>query len=482
MILALLLACAPDAPDLRAGAPEAWTDKYETACADGEVSYGIDVSYWQGTIDWDAVASTGIHFAIMRVSHGLGTYDTQFTANWAGSKEQDLVRGAYQYFDGYDDPTEQAQLLLDEMGELQEGDLPPVLDVETGDNEGIPTSTMTAAIREWMSVVEPAIGRKPMIYTGAYAWAEMTADADMSDYPLWTANWTEDCPLIPNNWSRWDFWQYSATGSVSGIGTDVDLDKFNGSPGDLRDWAVQGEDPEEPCSGTCLVAKDEETVVEEDASCACADGAVADATGHGGHAYTTTADQAVGSTTDGVTWNLRFAAAGDYAVSAWVPAMSGLTTSASFDVVHDGATQTVSVDTSTVADDWIPIGTFRFAASGTQTITLGDAYAHAADAGRTVAIDALRFSLTDEECTCEDGDVKEQACSDGGVRTRECVDCVWNSWSTCVERAKVIHEEDSCGGCATGGASGAWLAAFVGLLGATFRRSPSGSSSAGRRA
>jgi uncharacterized protein (TIGR03382 family) len=466
VLLLLALACAPDAPLSRDPAPAAFADKYGTACADGEVSYGIDVSYWQGTIDWDKVGATGLHFAIMRVSHGLGTYDTQFQTNWAKSKEQGLVRGAYQYFNGFDDPTEQAQLLLDEMGELQDGDLPPVLDVEEGDNEGIPASTMTAAIREWMAVVEGAIGRKPMIYTGAYAWDAMTDDADMSAYPLWTANWTDDCPYIPNPWDRWDFWQYSATGSISGISGDVDLDEFNGSPSALADWAVH---TEEECSGTCLVSADEETILEEDASCACPAGALGDAEGHGGHAYTTTADQPVGETEDGVSWALRFGGAGDYTLSAWVPALSGLVSSLSFDVVHDGSSQTVSVSVDGTADGWVEVGTFHFAGSGSQSVTLGDASNVGGDAGRTVPIDALRFTLVEESCTCDDGEIKTQECSDGSVRTRECVDCAWESWSPCVEQAKVLSGDDSCEGCAATGPTGSLLAGLTALL-ATLRR------------
>lgn len=454
-MLLLLLACAPAAPDGRDAACFAASERYGTACADGTVSYGIDVSYWQGTIDWPSAAATGLDFAIMRVSHGLGTYDTQFTANWANSKAQGLVRGAYQYFDGYDSPTEQAQLLLDEMGELQPGDLPPVLDVEQTDNEGIDAGTMAAEIQEWMDVVEPAIGRKPMIYTGAYAWDVMTGDADFSDHPLWTANWTDSCPYIPDGWSRWDFWQYSDTGSIDGIDAYVDLDQFNGSASALADWAVQEDEPES-CSGTCSVASDEETILEDDASCACPSGAVSDVDGHGGHAYATTADQAVGTTVDGVTWNLRFSAAGSYTVSAWVPGADGLVASPTWDVTHNGTVEHVTVDTSATDDDWVTIGTFDFGATGTQAITLGDAYSASTDAGRLVGIDALRFTLDQASCTCDEGTVQTQACSDGGTRTRECVSCVWEDWSTCVGAASVIsHDDEGCDGCAAnGGAAG----------------------------
>lgn len=470
----LLAGCAPDHPDgavsLRPGPDDRFAAKYASPCADGATVPGIDVSYWQSNIDWGGVAGDGVEFAIIRVSHGLGTYDSRFQDNWAGAQAHGVRRGVYQYFSGSDDPTAQAQLLLDEMGELQDGDLPPTLDVEGGDNEGIPVSQMNANIATWMDVVSSATGRTPMIYTGAYGWTDLTGDADFTDSPLWTANWEVECPLIPNPWTDWTFWQHSSTGSIGGISTGVDLDVFNGDAAALDAFAYH---PAPECSGTCTIAREGETVVEEDATCACAAGQLASTSGHGGHAYTVGADMAAPSVDDSVSWPLRFERAGTYDVWVYVPALNGLSAGAVVTVTHDGVTDLAPVDQSTVSDGWAYVGAFHFATAGTQSVVLGDAYDDATNAGATVAIDALRVTLADDgECECTDGDSEEQDCSDGTLRTRTCDACDWSAWSPCEGHASVVSPEGGCA-CAAGGEPaglGALLAGSVAMAGAVLRR------------
>lgn len=446
-----VLACAggPEAPRPLVDADLA---RYRQVCADGPVVEGIDVSYWQGTIDWDAVADDGITFAFIRVSHGLGTYDTQFERNWSEARRVGVRRGVYQYFDAHDDPTEQAELLLSEMGPLQDGDLPPVLDVEQGDNEGIEPAEMVADIETWMGVVEGELGVVPIIYTGAYGWTYLTDDADFSDHPLWTANWVDDCPLVPNPWDDWTFWQYSATGSVAGIDADVDRDRFNGDAAALDAWAWH---PDDECSGVCPVPATGETVVEEDDSCACVDGSPTAIDGHGGHAWATTAD---GGGEEGVSWPLSFERAGTYDVWAWVPTQAAPTTGAVWSVVHDGVEESVSVDQA-AAHEWSLLGSFHFAASGTQTLAVYDAYGDEQDYGRDIAMDAVRLVSLVGDCECDDGEVDEQACSDDGVRTRACEACEWSEWSACRGQAEVV-EPVGCA-CTTPGARAGWGALLV---------------------
>src|SRR5687768_1787101 len=91
----------------------------ETVCADGETVDGIDVSYWQGAIDWPAVAADGIEFAFIRASHGLGTVDTRYQENWAGARAAGIMRGTYQYFSPGEDVIAQADLMLEMMGPLE---------------------------------------------------------------------------------------------------------------------------------------------------------------------------------------------------------------------------------------------------------------------------------------------------------------------------------------------------------------------------
>lgn len=453
----LLAACTVVPPEPREFADPAFA-QYSRVCADnGELTQGIDVSYWQNTINWDAVAATGIDFAIMRVSHGLGTYDTKFQTNWSESRRVGLRHGVYQYFSGSDDPTAQAQLMLSEMGAMQDGDLPPTLDVEQGDNEGIPVAQMNANIQTWMDVVEGALGVTPIIYTGASAWGSMTGGADRRENPLWTANWTSECPYVPDPWTDWTFWQYSATGSISGISTNVDLDVFDGSPAQLDDWAYH---PLSECSGTCLVAQTGETVVEEDASCACGEGAITSIDGHDGHAYTTPVDQTAATLDDGVSWPLRFERGGTYDVSVWVPNAENLTSASVIEVLHDGVTDTVAADQTSVSAGWVFVGAFHFAANGTQSIRMGDGTDDAGNMGRTAAIDAISLTPSgDGDCACEGDEAETQDCSDETARTRDCDGCDWTGWSECTGTAQILAGE-GCG-CESGSGAGAAVALAV---------------------
>jgi lysozyme len=210
-------------------------------CAADETVEGIDVSYYQGTVDWSAVQRAGKVFAFARVSDGTAHPDSQFARNWPAMKAAGLIRGAYQFFRASVDPTAQANLLLSMLeaaGGLKPGDLPPVLDVETVDGQS--NATVVARMRTWLARVEQAIGRKPLIYTAAMM-STVLAD-HFSSYPLWVANYTTQCPLMPSGWTDWKFWQKSSTGSVAGITGNVDLDVFNGTLAELRAFALQPPD------------------------------------------------------------------------------------------------------------------------------------------------------------------------------------------------------------------------------------------------
>lgn len=208
----------------------------QTVCADGATLEGIDVSYYQGDIDWSAVAGD-VDFAISRVNHG-DFFDPEFEANWAESRQVGLIRGSYQYFDPGGDPVAQATTLIDAIGALEPGDLPPVIDVESTD--GLGPSAIAANVGTWIDLVEGALGRPPIIYTGSYFWNDNVGTDAFVDHPLWIAHYTTGCPNLPTVWPDWHFWQYTSTGSVAGIAGNVDRNLFNGSVEQLHDLAADG--------------------------------------------------------------------------------------------------------------------------------------------------------------------------------------------------------------------------------------------------
>ena len=203
-----LAGCANEGPPIGAA------EQAVVVCAEGESLFGIDVSHWQATVDWDTVAADGVEYAFIRVSDGVGTADREFERNWPEARRVGILRGVYQFFRVNQDPIEQADLLLTAMGALEEDDLPPVLDIETLD--GLPASTAHSRMRAWLSYVESATGRTPIIYTGFYFWRDTLGNPDFAEYPLWIAQYGPVCPDIPDTWDRWAFHQTSSTGEGGG--------------------------------------------------------------------------------------------------------------------------------------------------------------------------------------------------------------------------------------------------------------------------
>jgi lysozyme len=201
-------------------------------CAGPSTVQGVNVSSFDGTIDWAAVAGSGKGFAHTRVSDGATFVDPTFDANYAGIKTAGMARGAYQFFEPAQDPTAQAKLLLQKIAlPMQPGDLPPALDLEvTGDQ---PPSTIAAEIQIWMSTVRSSTGRAPIIFTNRFFWDDSVQATTFGDQPLWIVAWGVSCPTLPMGWNEWLFWWYSDTGSVNGIPGQANIDEFNGSQQDL---------------------------------------------------------------------------------------------------------------------------------------------------------------------------------------------------------------------------------------------------------
>lgn len=195
---------------------------------------GIDVSKWQGAVNWPQVKAAGVEFAFARATYGTTTVDNEFAANWSGMRDAGVVRGAYHFFVTAEDATEQARLFLKTVGSLAPGDLPPVLDVEAESGTG---ANLVSDVQTWLSIVEQGLGRTPIIYTGPSFWNE-NMQGDFGRYPLWVAEYGVSAPKSVNGWSGWTFWQYSESGTIAGVSGSVDLDYFDGSPADLAALCV----------------------------------------------------------------------------------------------------------------------------------------------------------------------------------------------------------------------------------------------------
>ncbi len=221
----------------RAGAGFGAVDDALAVCAAGDVVKGIDVSHYDGTIDWAMVKASGIDFAFMKATEGTTFVDPEFAANWKAAGDAGVIRGGYHFFHPMDDPAAQADFFVATAGVPGTGDLPLALDLETTDN--VSNAEVASATAAFLARVQADSGRVPVVYTSERFWSTFAGPATGFDqYALWDAQWTTACPNMPAAWTDWGFWQYSSTGTVPGIsGTaNVDLDEFNGSLAALQGY------------------------------------------------------------------------------------------------------------------------------------------------------------------------------------------------------------------------------------------------------
>jgi len=197
---------------------------------------GVDVSSYQGTVDWTQFAGGGSTFAFIKATEGLHTVDSQFARNWATAKSAGLVRGAYHFFYPHLDPVGQARH-FSQIVDIEAGDLPPVLDLEVADN--FTPSALAGVVQQFLDALERAKGAPPIIYVSPGFWTgSMGNSTAFGKYPLWVAHWGVALPTVPSNWSDWTFWQTSAHGHVPGISGEVDLDQFNDASNTLQSAAI----------------------------------------------------------------------------------------------------------------------------------------------------------------------------------------------------------------------------------------------------
>lgn len=190
---------------------------------------GIDVSRWQGEIDWLAVKRAGVAFAILKATEGVSLVDKCLRRNYEGAKQAGIPLGFYHFAHIKHDPTSEAEHFLNATSGL-EADLWHVLDMEHGSLDGIAAtpSQVSAWSRSWLRRVQDGTGKLPMIYTGA-SFARTYFESDLGQYPLWIAHYGTTTPMSNPVWDRWTIFQYSETGRVDGISGSVDLNELDGS-------------------------------------------------------------------------------------------------------------------------------------------------------------------------------------------------------------------------------------------------------------
>jgi len=203
---------------------------------------GIDVSHWQGSINWNNVYNAGERFAFVKASEGTGFQDPNFVTNMNNGKNAGLLVGSYHFArpDLGNNATLEARYFISvSKNYLTQGYLRPVLDLETGSSLG--KTRLSNWVNEFMNTVKREAGVEPIIYVNVY-YATNYLDSSVSKYTLWIAHWTYNPNGNPGStgvWgTNWSFWQYTNQSSVSGISGAVDADLFNGDSNGLSAFAI----------------------------------------------------------------------------------------------------------------------------------------------------------------------------------------------------------------------------------------------------
>ncbi len=215
------------------------------AAARRQPIHGIDVSKWQGDIDWHAARQAGTQFAFIKATEGGDHIDDKFTQNWRGAKQAGIPRGAYHFVFWCRPAEEQADWFKRNVPADPEA-LPPVLDLEwNGQSRNcpkkVPREQAVAMAKTMLLAMEEHTGKRPIIYTDITFHDEVLKN-ELDDYPFWLRSVAAEPHERYEN-RRWTFWQYTTTGRVSGISGDVDRNTFYGGEDQWRAMLASNCDP-----------------------------------------------------------------------------------------------------------------------------------------------------------------------------------------------------------------------------------------------
>ena len=202
---------------------------------------GIDVSKYQGVIDWSAAAQGGVRFAYIKATEGGDRIDDNFQANWDGARAAGIPTGAYHFYYFCRPVEEQAAWFKTHVPPAPDA-LPPVLDMEWNPQSPTcklrpPAAKIKADMQVFLADMETFYGKRPIIYTTVDFHRDVLP-GEFQNYPYWLRS-VAGHPSNRYGDRKWAFWQYTATGSVPGVGGKVDRNAFGGSEKEWRDFLAQ---------------------------------------------------------------------------------------------------------------------------------------------------------------------------------------------------------------------------------------------------
>jgi lysozyme len=180
---------------------------------------GIDVSHYQGTISWRAIAESGdAKFVYIKATEGSKYKDPNFTKNSNGAAANQIPVGAYHFYTASSTGKEQASNFIATVPKGK-GKLPPAIDIEGSVTK---QDDFKEELNDYVEMIITHYGQKPVFYVTSEVY-NLLYD-DYKGYDFWIIN-VNSSPVV----TGWTFWQYSSKGRIPGINGNVDLNQYKGS-------------------------------------------------------------------------------------------------------------------------------------------------------------------------------------------------------------------------------------------------------------
>lgn len=243
LTLALVAACARS-PAHRAGIPGDNDPHPGVARARALPVQGLDVARYQGRIDFAAARAGGTHFVYMKSTEGKDYIDPNFYDNWRRAREAGMARGAYHFMTWCSLASEQAEWFVRNVPNDPDA-LPPVLDLEFNNHSKCRNKhdrvDLLEKVRVMLAAMEAHTGKVPIIYTDINFHREVL-EGEYFDNAFWLRSTAAE-PHQKYRGRDWMFWQWTQTGTMSGIGVEVDRNAFYGSAEEWYSFLLTGCDP-----------------------------------------------------------------------------------------------------------------------------------------------------------------------------------------------------------------------------------------------
>ncbi len=192
--------------------------------------WGLDISNWQGAVNWNAmVQAGGLQFCFVKATEGTTYRDPQFSRNWSAMRAAGswCYRGAYHFGHPGQNAVTQAQFFHNTVRPTR-GDFQLALDLEVTD--GRTPAQVWSWVQAFNAEIRRLTGRSCIVYTSPSFWTSRVGNPTSNlDMALWIAHWGVSRPTVPRAWSTWTFWQWTSSGAWPGTTGRVDMDTFNGT-------------------------------------------------------------------------------------------------------------------------------------------------------------------------------------------------------------------------------------------------------------